>query len=275
MNHEDSAWSGEKFGLPDRRPGPRCGACSHPDRDRLDALLVAGDRTYASLQSEFEIDDSVIHRHKANCVPARLMRNQQALSNESDARFRQLAITQSENRLRRIQARADKLEEVREARAAAADPAVPGDHTGILVKRRRSMRMGLHVWEEVVDAEIDSAMLCEDRMLERAAAVETGEWLAQTGKGSFGAGSVHGPLVVVLASGLQPLPGPEPGVARHRITDPRRRVTPSAAQVETPAGPALGMTDLDLEVGEDTLQLALSGTPRDEDTGLDVDVGEG
>jgi hypothetical protein len=73
-----------------------------------------------------------------------------------------------------------QLEEVRSDRAAAADPAVPGDRTGLLVKRYRSIRTGPKEWREVIDAELDTGCWRKERALEEAAAKETGEWLAQT-----------------------------------------------------------------------------------------------
>src|SRR4249920_2594058 len=260
-------------GLPPRPPGPRCTVCNHPARDRIDALLVAGGRTYNDLAREFEIDDSAIHRHSQTHLPARLLRNREELQTRADAAFVKLAVTQSVNRLRRIQGRMDLLEQVRLDRAGAADPGVPGDRTGLIVKQVRSIRTGQESWREVVDAHVDTGLLAEERMLERAAAVETGEWLAQTGKGAFGAGEGgRGPLVVVLATGLQPIPGPAgPEAARHRISDARRQRTATAAEVEGAqaggvAPPPSRLDNLDLEQtpewvdpGPDTLEGALPG----------------
>lgn len=194
------------------------------------------------------------------------------------------AIAESVNRMRRIQKRADALAQVVEERAAAGDASIPGDRTGLLVKRPRSYRIGKDVFREVIDVEVDAALLAEERALERAAVLETGEWLAQTGKGQWGTGAGgNGPLVVVLASGLQPLPGESPGEARHRITDARRKVTRTAAEQETVGQTAaLALTDIELpgEAGEeDTRQGALAGTSQasqdaSPDVAYDDDVDE-
>jgi len=179
----------------------------------------------------------------------------------------------------------DLLEQVRLDRAGAADPGVPGDRTGLIVKQVRSIRTGQESWREVVDAHVDTGLLAEERMLERAAAVETGEWLAQTGKGAFGAGEGgRGPLVVVLATGLQPIPGPAgPEAARHRISDARRQRTATAAEVEgAQAGgvaPPLNRLDmLDLEQtpewvpgAPDTLEGALPGAVQGDRPGPEAE----
>jgi hypothetical protein len=266
-----SASTGPGPGLPPRSPGPRCLSCSHPDRDRLDALVVAAERTFDSLSEEFGIAASSIHRHAKVCLPVRLVQTRAAPLDEG---FRELLITASANRLRRIQARAIQLEEVRSDRAAAADPAVPGDRTGLLVKRYRSIRTGPKEWREVIDAELDTGLLAEERALEEAAAKETGEWLAQHGRGAFGVdgSSGRGPLVVVLSSGLQPLPGPAPGAARHRITDPRRLRPATAAEAEAAGAIPLSLVDVEQQPDyvvavEDTRERALSGVVE----GLDLD----
>jgi hypothetical protein len=200
-------------------------------------------------------------------VPARLLRNQEALVKEKDAAFRHLAITHSANRLARIQRRSEQLEEIVRARAAAAIPEHPGDHTGLLLKKTRSIKIGRDAFREVIDLELDSALLVEERQLERAAAIETGEWLAQNGKGAFGsAEGGRGPLVVVLSSGLQMLPGDAPDTARHRIMDARRKATPTAAESE--AIP-LAMVDVELPSieeceGASTREGTLSGLPDEE-----------
>jgi hypothetical protein len=186
------------------------------------------------------------------------------------------SITESINRLRRIQRRADALAQVVEDRAAAHDPAVPGDRTGLLVKKPRSYRVGKDVYREVIDVEVDSALLAEERALEQAAVKETGEWLAMTGRGQFGSGvGGNGPLVVVLASGLQPLPGAAPLDARHRITDGRRKQTATAAEMETAGQTApLAITDIELD-SEDTRQGALAGTSEESfEPGPDVALDE-
>jgi hypothetical protein len=255
--------------------------CSHPARDRIDALLVAGDRSYPDLAREFAVSDDSIHRHGQTHLPARLLANREALQARADQRFVKLAVTQAENRLARIQRRTDQLEAVVQARAAMADPGVAGDATGLIVKEMRSIRLAKDQWREVVDARLDTGLLQEERALERAAAVETGEFLAQMGRGAFGAGGASGtgPLVVVLSSGLQPIPasGAGPGVARHRINDARRRVSATAAQVEghVAAGIPLEFIDVEMPPGppalEDTLQRTLSGVSDRAEDGEDGD----
>jgi len=254
--------------------------CIHPDRDRIDGALTAPGAVMAHVARRFEIDDSTMHRHAQNHLPARLLRQGEALAQASDAAMVKFAIAESVNRMRRIQKRADALAQVVEDRAAAADATIPGDRTGLLVKRPRSYRIGKDVYKEVIDVEVDAALLAEERALERAAVLETGEWLAQTGKGQWGTGAGgNGPLVVVLASGLQPLPGERPGEARHRITDARRKVTRTAAEQETVAQTAaLALTDIELP-GEDTRQGALAGTTQasqdaSPDVAYDDDVDE-
>lgn len=269
-----SATSGPGSGLPPRPPGPRCASCFHQDRERLDAALVSGDRTYASLAEEFGIPASSIHRHANEHLPVRLLRAGAPAAALADEGLVALAITASASRLRRIQARSIQLEEIRVARAAAADPAVPGAHTGLLVTKVRSIRTGPASWERLVEAELDTGLLAEERALEAAAALETGEWLAQHGRGTFGSDGSggRGPLVVVLASGLQPLPGPEPGVARHRIQDPKRLRSATAAEAEAAAA-ALPLHLMDLEVpaaAPVTSEEAFSGAPPASGLGPEV-----
>jgi len=246
-----------------RKTGRPCLVCSHPDHDEIDAAIVQNSEKFSKLSARFKVSIGSLQRHRDSHLPARLLNTAGALQAAADAEFVRLAVTQSASRLRRIQTRADQLESIRAARAAAADPAVPGADTGLLVTRRRSIRTGKDEYELVQDVELDSALLAEERALERAAAMETGEYLAQTGRGSFGAaGGVNGPLVIVMSSGLQPLPGDGPGVARHRITDPRRRASATAAA----AGVPLGMGDIDQApewIAEDTRQPSLSGMVDD------------
>jgi len=197
---------------------------------------------------------------------------QARVSAAPDQGLAELLITASANRLRRIQARAIQLEEIRVARAAAADSTIPGDHTGLLVKRHRSIRTASKEWREVVDVELDTGLLAEERALEEAAAKETGEWLAQHGRGAFGADGSggRGPLVVVLSSGLQPLPGPAPGAARHRISDPRRLRPATAAEAEAASQVPLSLLDVEV-TQEGTLSGVVEGLTNDEDVVLDVD----
>jgi hypothetical protein len=251
-------------GLPLRDTGRKCTVCSHPDRERIDAAIVAGVDSFNALASRFELDDSAIQRHSVTHLPVRLVRNAEALQAQSDKEFVKLAVTLASNRLARLQARRDQLEEIRQARASAAEAGVPGDHTGLIVKRRRAVRIDKSTWAQVTDSEIDTGLLAEERAIELAVARETGEWLAQTGRGSFGAGGAGGvgPLVVVLASGLHPLPGSAPQEARHRIQDARRARQMTAAEAEGVDQVPLSM--IDIEVGEDTRQEAMSG--------VDVDV---
>lgn len=151
------------------------------------------------------------------------------------------------------------LEQIRAARAAAADPAVPGDSTGLLIKRKRSIKTSKDEYEVLTEAEIDTALLAEERALERAAAIETGEYLAQMGRGQFGAGTgAGGPLVMVISSGLQPIEEVGPTSARHTIKDARRQ-KPITATV--PESVPLAMVDIEQkpEYVADTREQSLSG----------------
>jgi hypothetical protein len=195
------------------------------------------------------------------------------LQAKADLKFAALAIAQSEKRLIRLQARADALEVIRAERAAAAEPGIPGDRTGLILKRRRSYKVAKDEYREVTDCELDTALLLEERAIDLAAARETGEWLAQTGRGAFGAGAGGaGPLVVVLSSGLQPIPGDAPGAARHRITDPRRIARASAAEVEGHVAAGIPLDLIDIEspgpalAVEDTREQALPGIDGEPDT---------
>jgi hypothetical protein len=235
---------------------------------------VADDASNAALAAQFDLSASAVQRHRDNCVPVRLVRAQAREAASADEGLVALAITASRNRLARIQARSLQLEEVRAARAAAAPAGVPGASTGLLVWKVRSIRTGPAQWKEVIDAEIDTGLLAEEARLEQAAALETGEWLAQHGRGTFGSDGSggRGPLVVVLASGLQPLPGPEPGVARHRIQDPKRLRSATAAEAEAAAA-ALPLHLMDLEVpaaAPVTSEEAFSGAPPASGLGPEV-----
>jgi hypothetical protein len=253
---------------PTRETGRRCTVCYHPRREEIDAALVAGDDSFATLADRFALTTTSIQRHNQAHVPARLLRVQDELVREADRQFAHLTIAQSATRLAHLQECLDGLLTIKARRAAKATANAPGSETGLLLVRKRNLRAKDGTYRTVTESEVDVALIGEVRALHRAAAIETGEYLAQTGKGSFGAGTgVNGPLVVVLATGLQPLPGDAPQTARHRITDPRRRVTPSVAQSETPGVP-LSMVDIEDGIeDEDTRQGALSGTSRDDDEG--------
>jgi hypothetical protein len=255
-------------GLPARSPGPRCTVCNHPDRDRIDALLTAGQRTYASLQSEFQIDDSVLQQHAAKHLPARLLKSQSDLEEEKNRQFAHLTIAQSASRLSDLQELLDGLKTIRARRAAKATEEAPGSETGLLIVRKRSIRTGDGNFEQITESEVDTALIAEVRALHRAAAIETGEYLAQTGKGSFGAGGVNGPLVVVLSSGLQPIPGEEPATARHRIGNSARRAVRNALETEGDGQRAasLSLTDVTFSAQvdeESTREGTLSGLPEE------------
>lgn len=261
--------------LPDAlipQPGPRCTVCSHPAREAIDAAIVAGNTGCTELARKFALSHDAIQRHRDNHVPARLLRNATALQAKADAKFVELTIAQSAWRLQRLQKRAEQLEAIRQARgAAASSQGIPGAETGLLLTRRRSVRTGKDTYEVDTLTELDTALLAEERAIDRAAAIETGEYLAQMGRGAFGQGAGgSGPLVVVLSSGLQPLPadGAAPGDARHRIADPRRLRTATAAEVEGAGAIPLGLVDLVQEtpdwVGpEVTREEGLSGVDGD------------
>lgn len=255
-----------------RQPGPVCTVCSHPAREAIDARLSTPGCVLSHLAVEFGLVDSSVQRHRDNHLPARLLRNATALQAKADAKFVELTIAQSAWRLQRLQKRAEQLEAIRQARgAAASSQGIPGAETGLLLTRRRSVRTGKDTYEVDTLTELDTALLAEERAIDRAAAIETGEFLAQMGRGAFGQGAGgSGPLVVVLSSGLQPLPadGAAPGDARHRIADPRRLRTATAAEVEGAGAIPLGLVDLVQEspdwVGpEDTREEGLSGVDGD------------
>jgi hypothetical protein len=177
---------------------------------------------------------------------------------EADKQFAKLAITQSLSRLARLQTRADQLEAIRVARASASDPGAPGSETGLLVLRKKVLKTGKETYETVTESEIDTALLAEERAIDRAAAIETGEYLAQMGRAQFGQGEGKGPMVIVMTGGLHPIETPGPQAARHTIQDPRRTKTPAATAAE--ALP-VSMVDVD-QVAEylpDTRERSLSG----------------
>jgi len=244
--------------------GPPCTICHHRDRDAIDTELSAPGHNMLAIARKFAVSDDAVYRHREKHLPARLLRNGEALAAAADKEFVKLAITSSAARLADLQEALDGLKVIKARRAAKAHEDAPGSETGLLTVRRRAIRTpDGEGYEHVIDSEVDTALLAEMRALHLAAARETGEWLAQTGRGSFGSGAgVNGPLVIVLSSGLQPLPGDGPGVARHRITDPRRRVTATAAA----AGVPLGMGDIDQApewIAEDTREPSLSGMVDD------------
>jgi len=157
-----------KLPLPDAfqpKTGRPCLVCSHPDHDEIDAALVQNSEKVSKLSARFKVSIGSLQRHRESHLPARLLNTAGALQAAADAEFVRFAVTQSASRLRRIQTRADQLESIRAARAAAADPAVPGADTGLLVTRRRSIRTGKDEYELVQDVELDRALLAEERAL--------------------------------------------------------------------------------------------------------------
>lgn len=257
-----------------RPAGRPCTVCNHPERDKVDAALTDKTITIADIAVQFGLANSSVDRHLANHLPARLVKVAEELAVERESQFAKLAVTQSLSRLTRIQTRTEMLEQIRAARAAAADPQVPGDATGLLIKRKRSIKTSKDDYEVLTEAEIDTALLAEERALERAAAIETGEYLAQMGRGQFGQGEGgKGPLVVFVTGGLHPVPQDAPSEARHRIQDPRRQKAVTAQQ---PESVPLSMVDIEQEAEylPDTREQSLSGVDLElEDGGPEVVAG--
>jgi hypothetical protein len=50
----------------------RCGGCTHPEREQLDAALVSG-TSFRTVAARFGISTSAVHRHKAH-IPGSLIR---------------------------------------------------------------------------------------------------------------------------------------------------------------------------------------------------------
>jgi hypothetical protein len=217
-----------------------------------------------AIARKFAVSDDAVYRHREKHLPARLLRNGEALAAAADKEFVKLAITSSAARLADLQEALDGLKVIKARRAAKAHEDAPGSETGLLTVRKRAIRTpDGDGYKHVIDSEVDTALLAEMRALHLAAARETGEWLAQTGRGSFGNGAAGtGPLVVVLSSGLQPLPeGDGPAEARHRITDPRRQKQRTAAEVEGSAAIPAGLVDVEQApewIAEDTRAPSLS-----------------
>lgn len=249
-------------------PGIPCTVCSHPDREKFDAELCQSGHSLSRIAEKVGCSPQSIQRHRDNHLPARLIAASEALVAERDKQFAKLAITSSVSRLNDLQGLLDGLKVIQQRRAEKAVPEAPGSETGLLVVRKKAIRTVDGKFEQVLESEIDQAMLAEVRALHRAAAIETGEYLAQMGRGQFGAGEGgKGPLVVVMTSGLQPLPGDQtPGDARHRIVDARRQKTLTAQEAE--AIP-LALVDIEQtpEYVPDTREQSLSGEDLEIDEG--------
>jgi hypothetical protein len=54
----------------------RCTACDHPERYSIDEALVTG-APYRSVAKRFELSESAVYRHKAEHLPARLLKARQ------------------------------------------------------------------------------------------------------------------------------------------------------------------------------------------------------
>jgi hypothetical protein len=249
--------------LPDslsRPVGRPCTICTHPDRDTIDAALTDRKEPFLTIAEKFGLSNTSLQRHASEHLPARLLRNADALAQKREEEFVQLTIASSRKRLEHLQEMLDGLMTIKARRSAKAHEDAPGSETGLLIVRKTAIH-GLDgkTYEHVIESEVDTALINEVRALHRAAAMETGEYLSQTGKGAFGVGETgRGPLVVVLSSGLHPLPATDrPDEARHRITDPRRRVAKTAAEVEGSAAIPLELVDVEqtpawVEDDEDT-----------------------
>jgi hypothetical protein len=56
----------------------RCSVCTHPQVEKINAALVAGDASVRSLASLYAVSESALRRHKSNHLPATLARAQDA-----------------------------------------------------------------------------------------------------------------------------------------------------------------------------------------------------
>lgn len=178
---------------------------------------------------------------------------------EREKQFAKLAVTSSMARLTDLQADLDALKLIQARRAAKASEDAPGSETGLLVVRKKAIRTADGKFEQITESEIDTALLDQKRAIHRAAAIETGEYLAQMGRGQFGAGNgAGGPLVMVISSGLQPIEEVGPTSARHTIKDARRQKPITSA---VPEGVPLAMVDIEqkAEYVVETREQSLSG----------------
>jgi hypothetical protein len=56
----------------------RCSVCTHPEVEKINAALVAGDSSFLAIAALFGVSDSALRRHKKNHLPATLARAQDA-----------------------------------------------------------------------------------------------------------------------------------------------------------------------------------------------------
>jgi hypothetical protein len=55
----------------------RCTACDHPERHRIDDILVTG-APYRSVAKQFELSESAVYRHKTEHLPTYLLKAREA-----------------------------------------------------------------------------------------------------------------------------------------------------------------------------------------------------
>lgn len=94
----------------------RCTVCDHPDREAIDAALVAGG-SLRDIAGQFRISKSALARHKGNHIPAALAKAQDAHEiAQADSLLAQVRDLQA--KALRILARAERAGELRTALAA-------------------------------------------------------------------------------------------------------------------------------------------------------------
>lgn len=231
--------------------GRPCKVCSHPDHNRIDALLIDNVEPISKLSESFGIQYGAIRRHKLAHLPLRLVAVKpeivQASQDDLDRAMMKLVVASKTERLGRLQDRWNGLQKLIAERAAAGSDLIPGSRTGLLAIKVRTIMEGKNKYTRVYDAEFDREVIHAELAIHKAVALETGEALTQAGKAPNGIGvTLERPLVIVVPAMAMPgdveLPD-RPADANYRIGSAQRR-NPNAAPNLPPTPPA---SSIDIE----------------------------
>jgi hypothetical protein len=142
-------------------------------REKAAALLADGELTDQEIAAEVGVDRPTVWRWRQHPDFAARVR---AITERAAEELERHAIARKGRRMRTYDERWRELQRVIAERAAdPAMQAVPGGTTGLLVRRVKAIGAGENA-REVVEYELDAALLKELRELEKQAATEAGEW---------------------------------------------------------------------------------------------------